>query len=55
MNLVYILWWEDESGDWDFVSAHSTPEAAKEAMVKEEGWDSENAYSITPLALKESK
>jgi hypothetical protein len=52
---VYILWWENEDGDWDFVGAYPTREAAGEALGREQGWDPEGDYSITPLILKESK
>jgi len=55
VNQVYILWWEDESGDWDFVSAHATHESAREMLDRQVAWDPESDYSITPLALKESK
>lgn len=55
MSQVYILWWESEDGEWDFVGAYATHEAAKEALGREQGWDPVSDYSITPLILKESK
>ncbi len=55
MSQVYILWWENESEDWDFISAHDTHESAVAAKLSEMVSDPDCEYYITPLALKESK
>lgn len=57
MSLAYILWWENESGDWNFVSAHTAHESAKDAKEEELASDPnrDREYYITSLALKESK
>lgn len=55
MSQVYILWWENEDGDWDFISAHATRESAEDAMEEELASDPDCEYYTTPLTLKESK
>lgn len=55
MKTVCILWWEDESGEWDFVGAYSNYELAEVAKEEELAFDPDCEYHITLLALKESK